>query len=162
MLSGLSFRSAFVLSINSLILSLFCLSGFSFTNIHNSTDRRGSGKVFNSSLPLPLALQTLRHQLGHYSRELTSAHSQQLAEVQISLEQIQTTHALCVMYNGCSNVYNFSVSVPLQCNTLLVPLEKLVPPLRLWAISFKPIFSAHRGSAYVIWIIMCKSRNQVS
>ena len=37
----------------------------------------GGGHFFNSSLPLPPASQTLRHQPGDYCRELTSAHSQQ-------------------------------------------------------------------------------------
>ena len=40
----------------------FFLSGFSFTNIHESQDCRGrGGHFFNSSLPLPPASQTLRH-----------------------------------------------------------------------------------------------------
>ena len=40
----------------------FFLSGFSFTNIHDSRDsREGGGYLFNSSLPLPPASQTLRH-----------------------------------------------------------------------------------------------------
>ena len=57
----------------------FFLSGYSFTNIHESHDCRGRGRhFFNSSLPLPPASQTLRHQPGDYCRELTSAHSQQL------------------------------------------------------------------------------------
>ena len=45
------------------------------------TDHRtgweGGGHFFNSSLPLPTALRTLRHYPGDYCRELTSAHSQQ-------------------------------------------------------------------------------------
>ena len=42
--------------------SFFFLSGFSFTNIHESQDCRGRGRAFlNSSLPLPPASQTLRH-----------------------------------------------------------------------------------------------------
>ena len=53
----------------------------SFTNIHKALDRRGRdggrGHFFNSSLPLQPASQTLRHQLGDYCTELTSAHSQQ-------------------------------------------------------------------------------------
>ena len=36
------------------------------------------------------------------------------------------------------------------CNTLLVPPEKLVTPLRLRAISFTPIFQADRGSASLL------------
>ena len=43
-------------------LIFFFLSGFSFTNIHESQDCRGrGGHFFNSSLPLPPALQTLRY-----------------------------------------------------------------------------------------------------
>ena len=38
---------------------------------------KGEGHFFNSSLPLPPALQTFRRQPGNYCRELTSAHSQQ-------------------------------------------------------------------------------------
>ena len=47
------------------------------------------------------------------------------------------------------------------CSTLLVPLEKSVPPLQLRAISFRTIFSAHRYSVSrcinltkAIWIMM--------
>ena len=39
-----------------LLLLFLLLSGFSFTNINNSQDNRGSGRnLFNSSLPFPLA-----------------------------------------------------------------------------------------------------------
>ena len=40
-----------------------CLPGFSFTNIHDSPDSRGRGRVslFNSSLPLLPASQILRY-----------------------------------------------------------------------------------------------------
>ena len=34
------------------------------------------GYFFKSSLPLPLASQTLRHKRGDYCRELSSTHSQ--------------------------------------------------------------------------------------
>ena len=47
-----------------------------FTNHRTAGD--GGGHSINSSLPLPPALQTLRHYPGNYCRELTSAHSQQL------------------------------------------------------------------------------------
>ena len=58
--------------------NFFFLSGFSFMNIHDSQDSRGrGGYLFNSSLPLPPASQTLRHQPGDYCRELTSAYSWQ-------------------------------------------------------------------------------------
>ena len=46
-----------------------------FTN-HRTAGERGR-HFFNFSLPLPLASQTLRHQLGDSCKELTSAHSQQ-------------------------------------------------------------------------------------
>ena len=69
------FLSAAVLILNA---CFFFLSGFSFTNIHYLQDSRGrGGYLFNSSLPLPPASQTLRYQPGDYCRELTSAHSQQ-------------------------------------------------------------------------------------
>ena len=41
------------------------------------TAGKGGGYFFNSSLPLPPTSQTLRHQLGDYCSELTSAYSQQ-------------------------------------------------------------------------------------
>ena len=46
-----------------------------FTN--HRTAGKGGGHFLNSSLPLPPASQTLRHQPGDCCRELTSAHSQQ-------------------------------------------------------------------------------------
>ena len=46
-----------------------------FTN--HRTAGEGGGHFFNFLLPLPLASQTLRHQLGNYCRELTSTHMQQ-------------------------------------------------------------------------------------
>ena len=46
-----------------------------FTN--HRTAGEGGGHLFNSSLPLPPASQTLTHQPGDYYRELTSVHSQQ-------------------------------------------------------------------------------------
>ena len=55
----------------------FFYLGFSFTSIHDSQDSwgRGRGYLFNSSVPLQPALQTLRYQLGDHCRGLTSAHS---------------------------------------------------------------------------------------
>ena len=46
-----------------------------FTN-HRTAGEAGE-HFYNSSLPLPPASRTLRHQLGDYCRELTSAHRQQ-------------------------------------------------------------------------------------
>ena len=60
------FLSAAVLILNA---CPFFLSGFSFTNIHYLQDSRGrGGYLFNSSLPLPPASQTLRYQPGDYCR----------------------------------------------------------------------------------------------
>ena len=65
-------------STNFTSIFFFFLSGFSFTNIHDSQDsRRGGGYLFNSSLPLLPASQTPRHWPGDYCTELTCAHSQQ-------------------------------------------------------------------------------------
>ena len=47
-----------------------------FTN--DRTAGEGGGHLFNSSLPLQPASQTLRYQPGDYCKELTSAHRQQL------------------------------------------------------------------------------------
>ena len=56
----------------------FFLSGFvSQTFMNHRTARKGGGHSINSSLPLPTASQTLRHQQGDYCRELTSENSQQ-------------------------------------------------------------------------------------
>ena len=55
---------------------LFYLVFFFFTN--HGTEWEGGGHFYNSSLPLPPASQTLRHQPGDYCRELTSVHRQQL------------------------------------------------------------------------------------
>ena len=60
---------------------LFFLSGISFMTIYESQDYGGRGREFhfsNSSLPLPPASQTLRHQSSNCCREPTSAHRQQL------------------------------------------------------------------------------------
>ena len=65
--------------INNLFFFFFFYLGFlsrTFT-IHRIA-WEGGGYFFNSSLPLRPASQTLRHQPSDYSRELTSAHSQQL------------------------------------------------------------------------------------
>ena len=43
--------------------------------IHRQDSREGEGYLFNSSLPLPPASQTLRHSPRNYWRELTSAQS---------------------------------------------------------------------------------------
>ena len=69
------FLSAAVLILNA---CLFFLSGFSFTNIHYLQDSRGrGGYLFNSSLSLPPASQTVRHQAGDFYRELTSTDREQ-------------------------------------------------------------------------------------
>ena len=61
-------------------LTFFCCFYLGFLSrifTNHRTAGEGGGHFFNSSLPLPPASQTLRHQLGDYCIELTSAHSQQ-------------------------------------------------------------------------------------
>ena len=86
----------------------FFLSGFSFTNIHESQDcREGGGHFFNSSLPLPSASQTLRHQPGDYCRELTSAHSQQPGSNQEPLVSEWKSLTTKLRWSGHSFVIKF-------------------------------------------------------
>ena len=59
------------------ILFFFYLGFLSRTFTNHRTTGEGGGHFFNSSLPLPPASQTFRHQPGDYCRELTSAHSYQ-------------------------------------------------------------------------------------
>ena len=68
-----------------------------FTN-HRATEEGGE-HFFNSSLPLPPASQTLRHQPGDYRRELTSAHSQQPDQNQ---EPLISKHKLLTAYSSLS------------------------------------------------------------
>ena len=68
----------YVLFIIYIYINIFyILYTFSRTFTNHRTAGEGGGHFFNSSLPLPPASQTLRHQTGDYCRELTSAHSQQ-------------------------------------------------------------------------------------
>ena len=55
----------------------FYLGFLSRTFTIHRTAGEGRSYLFNSCLPLPLALQILRHQPNDYSRELTSAHNWQ-------------------------------------------------------------------------------------
>ena len=67
-----------LLSNNYVFFLLFFYLGFlSRTFTVHETAGEGGGYLFNSSLPLPPASQTLRYQPGDYCRELTSAHSWQ-------------------------------------------------------------------------------------
>ena len=62
--------------------------------IHRTAAQDNRGYLFNSSLPLRPASQTLRHQPGDYCRELTSAHNQQPdsnREPQVSKRKSLTT-----------------------------------------------------------------------
>ena len=59
---------------NSSSYFFFYLGFLSPTFTIRETAGEGGGYLFNSSLPLPLASQTLRHYPGDYCRELTSAH----------------------------------------------------------------------------------------
>ena len=73
-----------VVNMSSFNIQTFCTNWFfvylgflSRTFANHRTAGEGGGHFFNSSLPLPSASQTFRHQPGDYCRELTSAHSQQ-------------------------------------------------------------------------------------
>ena len=55
----------------------FYLGFLSRTFTIHRTAGEGGGYLFNSSLPLAPASQTLRHKPRHYCRELTSAHNEQ-------------------------------------------------------------------------------------
>ena len=55
----------------------FFVSFLSQTFTNHKTAGEEGWHFFNSSLPLPPASQTLRHQPGNYCKELTSIHSQQ-------------------------------------------------------------------------------------
>ena len=55
----------------------FCLGFLSGKFTKHGTAGEGGGDFFNSSLPLPPAPQTLRHQPGDCCRELTSTYSWQ-------------------------------------------------------------------------------------
>ena len=59
--------------------------------IHRTVGQ-GGGYFFNSSLPLPPASQTLRHQPSNYCRELTSTHSLQADLNQDPLVLLITNH----------------------------------------------------------------------
>ena len=58
------------------IYLFFCLGFLSQTFTNHRTAGEGGEHFFNSSLLLPPASQTLRHQLGDCCSELTFAHSQ--------------------------------------------------------------------------------------
>ena len=58
-------------------LFFFYLGFLSRTFTNHRTAGEGGVHFLNSSLPFPPASQTLRHEPGHYCRELTSAHNQQ-------------------------------------------------------------------------------------
>ena len=55
----------------------FYLSFLSQTFTNHRTAGEGGRYLFNSSLPLPPASQTLTHQPDNFCKELTSAHNQQ-------------------------------------------------------------------------------------
>ena len=66
-----------IYSVNATNFFYIYMDFFSRTfTIHRTAGEKG-GYLFNSSLRLPLASQTLRHQPDDYCRELTVAHSQQ-------------------------------------------------------------------------------------
>ena len=91
------------------------LSGFFFTNIHKSLHSRGKGGggrgyLFNSSLPLPLASQTFRHQPGDYFRGFISANTQWLDSNRKPLARERKTLAmyLCIINTAFFNLYKIN------------------------------------------------------
>ena len=87
------------------------LSGFFFSRTFKTDRTAGErgGYFLNSSLSLPSASQTLRHQPGNYCKELTSVHSQQADsnwELLVSEHQSLTTKLRairqCLINDTCS------------------------------------------------------------
>ena len=99
-----------------LLLDFFFYFGFlSRTFTIHETAGEGGGYLFNSSLPLPPASQTLRHQPGDYCRELTSANSWQPdsnREPLVSERKLLTTklRALCLLYPKESFMSSFNTA----------------------------------------------------
>ena len=86
------------------------LSGFfsrTFANHCTARERGGSGYLFNSSLPLPLASQTFRHQPGDYFRGFISANTQWLDSNRKPLARERKTLAmyLCIINTAFFNLY---------------------------------------------------------
>ena len=79
------------------VFSIWVFLSRTLTN--HRTAGGGGGYFFNSSLSLPPALQTLRHQPGDYCRELTSPHSWQPDSNQEPLvsERKSLTTKLCAL-----------------------------------------------------------------
>ena len=85
-----TFRAVFIINLFFIYLLIYLIYSFIYFNFyfnlgvlsqpftnHRAAEESG-GLSFNSSLPLPPASQTFRHQPGDYCRELTSADRQQL------------------------------------------------------------------------------------
>ena len=70
-------RKLFQIKFKRICIFFFNLGFLLRTFTNNRTASEGGGHFLNSSIPLPPASQTLRHQPGYYCRELTSALSQQ-------------------------------------------------------------------------------------
>ena len=71
-------RSNIMLSFRLLEPPFFSMRVFSHKHSQvTGLQGKGKGIFFKSSLPFPPASQRLKHQLGDYCRELTSAHRQQ-------------------------------------------------------------------------------------
>ena len=75
--------------------------------MNHRTAGEGEGRFFNLSLPLPPALETLRHQPENYCRELTSAHRQQPEsnrEPLVSQRKSLTTKLSALFFNFRSEI----------------------------------------------------------
>ena len=105
----------------------FFLSGFSFTNIHDSQDsREGGGYLFKSSLPFPPASQTLRRQPDDYCRELTSAHRQQPDSNREPLVSLSYAPSNVITYNVRSCVIRMVGEIKQVCQRKKSNREMLV------------------------------------
>ena len=90
-----------------LFFFFFYLGCLSRTFSNHRTAGEGGGLFFNSSLPLPPASRTLRHQPGDCCRELTSAHSYQPdsnRELLVSQRKSLTTK-LCALQRIALNFF---------------------------------------------------------
>ena len=120
-----------------------------FTN--HRTAGEGEGISFNSSLPLPTASQTLRHQPGYYCRELTSAHKQQPNSNQeplVSRSKALTTklRALYIVFHCCWCIFQHLI-----CRDCMT--SYLVRDLRLFR---NKVFSAEFYLAIIRFSILVK------
>ena len=89
---GICWKLMLIFKFSALVQKYSFYLGFSFTNIHNSQGSREREMLsLNFSLSLLPNSLTLRHWLGNYCGQLTSAHSQLNQEPLISKSKSLTT-----------------------------------------------------------------------